>query len=831
MAKMFGKKRLMVPLALPTIAALTPGNYNISIYDEEIEDIPSKIRPDIVGITTLAATAKRAFELGDHYRSLGAKVVFGGPYASFVCGEALQHGDAVVIGEAEGKWELCLADFEKGELKQVYESATYADYRRQKPPRWDLVNMKRIFQVAIQVSRGCPFNCDFCLVSKNFGRKMRYREIDNVVEEIKAAPSRYFFFVDDNLTINKRYARELMKAISPLGISWGCMCSLDVATDEELLPLMAEAGCFNILVGFESLNPQSLDEAQKHHNRGGTIYKEAIHRIHAAGIHINARFVVGFDHDSPDEFERIFDFTLEHNLPNVNLHLLNAPPGTETYKKLKEEGRLINCDPEMGVGHFPTLQYMNMSQIGIFDKYMETITRLYSFPVIRKKAEGLFSNGAFTRRGGDIPALLKARLSWITFKEFVLTSDKDRRALFRYIFNLIRTRQIAIDKGLGFLLSMLGYHRHIQEHNRRMGEYRKMVIAQDSGSWKDMMRKIGTIGVIGEGKMGTNLIHYLTGFDFTLRWVVSPQADLPAIRKNFQKKIQRLSANGIIGNEKLEKLKQTIISNDISIIGGCDLIIEAITENPELKREVLKQADAQLNPDGIMVSNSSSINPSELCPSKSREKNFAGLHFFYPVNLVNIIEVIQTANTSEQTLNRLYSFLDAIRRKYFLLKEDQGFILNRIFLDVQNEAYRIVEQGNVTYREIDIMVRDALFPSGIFEFFDHVGLDTMLQSIRSYTRDYPHADYYLPLISKLEELLGHGYLGKKSGHGFYNYSEETMENPAVTISPEEQKEILNHLNFTYKNSARRFITHSGLTIDELNEALKEYFGTETGPFD
>ena len=251
LAKIFGKRRLMIPLALPTIAALTPEHYDIRIFDEEIEKIPFDETPDIVGITTLAATINRAFELGDLYRKKGAKVVFGGPYASFQVEEALQHSDSVVVSEAEGKWEKCLE----------------VPYITQKPPRWDLVNLNRIFQIAIQVSRGCPFNCDFCLVSKNFGRKMRYREISNVVEELKAAPSKYFFFVDDNLTINKKYAKELMKAIIPLKISWGCMCSIDIATDDELLQLMADAGCFNILVGFESLNPDSLDASNKHHNK------------------------------------------------------------------------------------------------------------------------------------------------------------------------------------------------------------------------------------------------------------------------------------------------------------------------------------------------------------------------------------------------------------------------------------------------------------------------------------------------------------------------------------------------------------------------------------
>ena len=262
------------------------------------------------------------------------------------------------------------------------------------------------------------------------------------------------------------------------------MCSLDVATDDELLKLMADAGCFNILVGFESLNPDSLDESHKHHNRGGKIYAEAISKIHAAGIQINASFVVGFDNDTLDEFDRIFDFTMLHHLANVNLHLLNAPPGTETNKKFTEEGRLLSCDPELGVGHFPTLHYMNMSQIDIFDKYMETIARLYSFDTIRKKAEALLSNGAFTRPGGDIPALMKARLSWITFKEFVLTTDPERKKLFSFVLKLILSKQIAIDKGLGFLLSMLGYHRHILAHQRNMAEYRKIVMEQDKGPWR-----------------------------------------------------------------------------------------------------------------------------------------------------------------------------------------------------------------------------------------------------------------------------------------------------------------------------------------------------------
>jgi radical SAM superfamily enzyme YgiQ (UPF0313 family) len=276
-----------------------------------------------------------------------------------------------------------------------------------------------------------------------------------------------------------------MEAIRPLKISWGCMCSIDVAKDDELLSAMADAGCFNILIGFESLNPDSLDGSNKHHNRRGTIYEEAIHKIHSHGIHINASFVVGFDNDTLEEFDRIYDFTLKYSLPNVNLHLLHAPPGSEIYKRYQKEGRLMNYNPEMGVGHFPTIQYMKMSQIELFDKYMATIERLYSFDTVLQKARTLFSNGTFTRHGGEIPAWMKARLTFITIKEFLFKTDKNKRELLLFILGLVRSKKMAIDKGMGFLLTMLGYNRHIIEHQRNMENYRNMVMKQDQGAWRE----------------------------------------------------------------------------------------------------------------------------------------------------------------------------------------------------------------------------------------------------------------------------------------------------------------------------------------------------------
>ena len=178
--------------------------------------------------------------------------------------------------------------------------------------------------------------------------------------------------------------------MKPLGYHGDVCAASMLPMMMNLLGLMAESGCFNILIGFESLNPASLNETNKHHNKAATIYEPAISKIHSHGIHINASFVVGFDNDTLQEFDKIFDFSMQTNMPSVNLHLLAAPPGSEIYKKYQKEGRLADCNPEFGSGHFPTLHYMNMSQIELFDHYMETIKKLYSFETADQSRKPLF---------------------------------------------------------------------------------------------------------------------------------------------------------------------------------------------------------------------------------------------------------------------------------------------------------------------------------------------------------------------------------------------------------------------------------------------------------
>ena len=479
LGKMLGKRRFMFPLAIPTLAALTPPHYNIRIVDEETESLPAGEVPDVVGISTLSSTIIRAYEIARHYRSLGSKVIMGGAYASYMTEEVLQHADTVVVGEAEGLWQQCLDDFENNRLKPVYRTMQYCGFNTQPPPRWDLVGKGHIFQAGVQVSRGCPYDCEFCVVTRLFGHKMRYREIDDVIRELKSLPVKQVFFIDDNLTVNRKYIRELLPRLAPLNISWSCMSSIEIGSEPDLLKQMADAGCFNILIGFESMNPDSLSETGKKHNRGTLVYRDAIENIHKAGIHITASFAVGFDNDRLDEFGRIADFAAETGLSYINLNLLGAPPGSALFERLKAENRWPDISPDHRSGLFPSIDYLNFSRISLFDHYISSITRIYSFQEIYKKARILFGSGNFTTPyHGKVPSrLFILRMILIVLVNFLFTADPWRRRLFFYFMKLIPARRVSPDKAFSYMVSMLSYHRHIRNINRNIQMYREIILS------------------------------------------------------------------------------------------------------------------------------------------------------------------------------------------------------------------------------------------------------------------------------------------------------------------------------------------------------------------
>jgi 3-hydroxybutyryl-CoA dehydrogenase len=338
---------------------------------------------------------------------------------------------------------------------------------------------------------------------------------------------------------------------------------------------------------------------------------------------------------------------------------------------------------------------------------------------------------------------------------------------------------------------------------------------------------IQTVGVIGEGKMGTGLFYYLLDFPLRMVWICSRGADPEKIRKTFERKRNRSLEAGIITAAQSDRWQQTVISGDIRDLHDADLVIEAIPEDLSLKKALFGNLAKVVKPGSILASNSSSINPSMLLPGPEWETAMIGLHFFYPVQLKNIVEFIYTDRTSNVVKQQTAAFLTLINRHYLPLPEKRSFVLNKIFLDIQNEAFLLVNSGYLSIRQADFLVKEHLAPSGIFDFMDSVGLDTMLAAVLNYTCDYPHRDYYEPLIAKLQELVDQGKLGRKSGEGFYNYNVPSMPEG----DPSDQAMIISHLQQAYRSSAKRFISGSGLPIADMNQAIREYLGTEKGPFE
>jgi radical SAM superfamily enzyme YgiQ (UPF0313 family) len=479
-SRLIGKKTNTTPLALPLLAALTPSQWEIRIIDEELETLPPDVSADLVGITGLSTNIDRAYEIGDLMRARGIRVVMGGPYVSVCVEEALNHADSVVIGEAEGVWKNCCDDSENGRMKKSYRSDETPSYRISPAPRWDLVATQGLSAIPVQVSRGCPFHCEFCLVSELFGNKVRYRDIDDVIAEIKGLPKKTLFFVDDNLTANKEYARRLMKRLAPLGVFWISQASIEIGDFPDLLTDMAAAGCMHLLIGFESVNEASLGEAHKRQNSIAK-YGNTIRRIHEAGIHILVSMIVGFDNDTLEEFSRIREFMHDANLWYANLNILDVIPGTELYRRIVADGRWVNRPNRYTGGMFPTIRYKNMSQIDLFDKLIETMDRIFSWEDIHDRIVNLYSTGWFKRpeRNPDISLMLKITKTFWIIWNFLITAGPAKRRVFLSLFRLIRQRRVAPEKVVFFLLTVEGMNRLTSEIKRNSPQWRKQIAGMD----------------------------------------------------------------------------------------------------------------------------------------------------------------------------------------------------------------------------------------------------------------------------------------------------------------------------------------------------------------
>jgi radical SAM superfamily enzyme YgiQ (UPF0313 family) len=344
----------MPPLAMGILAARAPG-WDIKFYDEKAEPVPADDDTDLAALSVETFTARRAYVIADRYRARGIPVVMGGYHPSFLPDEALQHADAVVIGDAEGAWERLLEDFKAGKLQRRYTGGNdlpLTDYRIDR----SIYEGKKYAPVElVQYGRGCRFTCDFCSIHSFYGTSLRVRPLDGLIAEIqKLHTNRLMFFVDDNLFGRKSDLIALLDAMTPLKRRWMCQISIDVARDESLLDRLAAAGCAYVLIGFESLNPESLKQMRKAWNSAAGTYEKVVAALHARNIGIYGTFVFGYDADTAESIERTLDFAMTARLEIANFNPLTPTPASELYERLLSEGRLLSpkwwLDPNFRYG-------------------------------------------------------------------------------------------------------------------------------------------------------------------------------------------------------------------------------------------------------------------------------------------------------------------------------------------------------------------------------------------------------------------------------------------------------------------------------------------------
>jgi radical SAM superfamily enzyme YgiQ (UPF0313 family) len=378
-------------LALPILASLSPKDVEISFTDDLLTpiDLGKDLKDvDLVGITVLSKTALRAYHIADTYRKKGIPVVLGGIHPSALPEEAKEHADSVVVGEAEEIWQLLIEDARTGNLKPFYRQERYTDLSRMPLPRRDILPRKGYFPVdVVQVSRGCPFRCEFCSVQNFFGEAYRCRPVSDVVDEVRRLPHRLMMFNDDNIIGNPSYSKELLKALIPLKKRWFSQASLTGLKNVENVELLAKSGCNALLIGFESLSKPNLVRSKKYQNDPAE-YREIIHSLHRFGIAICGSFIFGFDEDDPSVIEETVSFAIQTKLFSAIFMVLTPYPGTAFYHRIKNEGRLVQDQwwlLEKPEDSSPYFLPMKMGPEALREGWRKAWKEFNSFPSIWKR--------------------------------------------------------------------------------------------------------------------------------------------------------------------------------------------------------------------------------------------------------------------------------------------------------------------------------------------------------------------------------------------------------------------------------------------------------------
>lgn len=334
----------MEPLQLGILAALTPPDVEVCLYDDRMEPIPYDEPTDLVAITVETFTARRAYEISAEYRKRGVPTVMGGMHCMLIPDEVQQHCDCVMIGDAEPVWATMVEDARAGKLKNRYTATQPTCPQQNVITRRDLFEGKGYLPITLlQFSRGCSHKCSFCASSVYFDAHHYCRPVEDVVKEIKSQKRKLLFFVDDNIVCNHERAKELFRALIPLKVRWVSQGSMDMLKDHELMELMVKSGCLGLVIGFESISPDNITDMGKYTNKAGAkeMYREEIKQLRKWGLQTWAAFTVGHDGDTVESIRATCDFAIRNKFTFAAFNILMPYPNTPLYEKMEKEGRLL----------------------------------------------------------------------------------------------------------------------------------------------------------------------------------------------------------------------------------------------------------------------------------------------------------------------------------------------------------------------------------------------------------------------------------------------------------------------------------------------------------
>lgn len=420
-------------LGLLYLAAVTPPGHELQYWESKPEPSnanqndearrsapmprvpPEAFACDLVAISILTAQAFEAYHMADQLRNAGVKVAFGGLHASVLVDEALQHADFVIVGEGENVWPELVQAVERGTEQRLWKGADYGvvDVRRLPVPRYDLLGDRPYNRFTVQTSRGCPWRCDFCASNVMLGLPYRKRDPEHVRLDVEALIKLYrrpfIEFADDNTFVDKEWGKQLCRAIAPLRVQWFTETDISVADDPGLLVEMRAAGCRQVLIGFESPNPQPLRGVEMRSDFKARRFersREAIARVQAHGIAVNACFVLGLDGHGPDVFDNVFQFVNETQPFDVQITVLTPFPGTPLFDRLLAEKRILQPNrwdlcTLFDVNFVPK----NMTPEQLRDGLYWLAEKLYNEPTVQSRQRRFMERLFETRAAQKIPQL------------------------------------------------------------------------------------------------------------------------------------------------------------------------------------------------------------------------------------------------------------------------------------------------------------------------------------------------------------------------------------------------------------------------------------------